>query len=88
MGAGQSTSGLVACLTLSIPPSLFATQNSDPLYKIRDVNQYNLDISVNPVAVTFPQTINPVSAIVKCAASNKVNVQAKGGGHSYGNYGM
>jgi FAD binding domain len=88
MGAGHSTSGLVSCLTSSIPSSLVATQSSNLLYKIEDVHQYNLDISINPVAVTFPQTVDHVSAIIKCAAANKVNVQAKGGGHSYGNYGM
>jgi FAD/FMN-containing dehydrogenase len=87
MGASQSTSGLVSCLTSSIPSSLVATQSSDLLYKIKDVHQYNLAISIKPIAVTFPQTVNQVSAIVQCAAANKVNVQARGGGHSYGNYG-
>ena len=88
MGASQSTSALVSCLTSSIPSSLVATQSSDLLYKVNDVRPYNLAISVNPIAVTYPQTVSHVSSIVKCAAANKVNVQAKGGGHSYGNYGM
>lgn len=29
-----------------------------------------------------------VAAVVKCAADNRYPVQAKSGGHSYGNYGV
>lgn len=42
------------------------------------------DIKVEPIAVTRPETTEEVSAFVKCAADNNVNVQAKSGGHSYG----
>jgi len=34
--------------------------------------------------VTRPQNAQDVSGFVKCAADNKVRVQAKSGGHSYG----
>ncbi|KAH7363491.1 FAD binding domain-containing protein [Plectosphaerella cucumerina] len=66
---------------------------SDPLYQIKWVDRYNLltspwDIKVEPIAVTRPETTEEVAAFVKCAAENDVNVQAKSGGHSYGNYGV
>lgn len=55
----------------------------NPLYQISWVNRYNLDISVEPVAVTRPETAQDVSDIVKCAVANSVKVQPKSGGHSY-----
>ncbi|KAI5863319.1 putative glucooligosaccharide oxidase [Durotheca rogersii] len=59
-----------------------------PLYQISWVNRYNLDIPVEPIAVTRPQTAQDVSDFVKCAVTNDVKVQAKSGGHSYANYGL
>jgi FAD/FMN-containing dehydrogenase len=58
------------------------------LYQIAWVKPYNLDIEVTPVAVIRPTTAEDISAIVKCAVSNNVKVQAKSGGHSYGNFGL
>ncbi|KAJ5287256.1 FAD linked oxidase N-terminal [Penicillium angulare] len=58
------------------------------LYQEVDVNRYNLNIPVTPAAVTFPTSTDQVAAIVKCAADNGYPVQAKSGGHSYGNYGL
>lgn len=58
------------------------------LYQQVVVNPYNLNIPVTPAAVTFPISSNQVAAIVKCAANNGYPVQARSGGHSYGNYGM
>lgn len=57
-----------------------------PLYQLLDVHPYNLDISVAPIAVTYPKTADQVAAIVACAGSD-FKVQARGGGHSYANYG-
>lgn len=57
------------------------------LYQFEDVKAYNLDIPIVPAAVTFPETAEQVSVIVKYAASVNVKVQARSGGHSYGNYG-
>lgn len=48
---------------------------------------YNLNIPILPAAVTYPSNTKEVSGIVKCAAEGNYKVQAKGGGHSYGNYG-
>jgi FAD/FMN-containing dehydrogenase len=60
---------------------------SDPFYQISDVKPYNLNIGVTPAAVSVPASAAQVAAIVKCAADRGYNVQAKSGGHSYGNYG-
>ncbi|CAJ2510280.1 Uu.00g061800.m01.CDS01 [Anthostomella pinea] len=61
---------------------------NNPLYQISWVNRYNLDIDVEPIAVTRPETADDVSGFVKCAAANNVKVQPKSGGHSYANYGV
>ncbi|KAJ5960834.1 uncharacterized protein N7479_007984 [Penicillium vulpinum] len=52
------------------------------------VNRYNLNIPTTPAAVAFPTSSQQVAAIVKCAAEHGYPVQAKSGGHSYGNYGL
>lgn len=59
-----------------------------PFYQINDVKLYNLNFPVTPAAVTFPETTEQVAEIVKCAADGGYKVQAKSGGHSYGNYGI
>ncbi|KAI1373389.1 Glucooligosaccharide oxidase [Hypoxylon crocopeplum] len=60
----------------------------NPLYQISWVNRYNLDIPVEPVAVTRPDTAQDVSDFIKCAVANNVKVQPKSGGHSYANFGV
>jgi hypothetical protein len=88
MGSGHSAPvGLQSCLQAAIPSNLVSSASTNLLYKLTDVKPYNLNVPVAPVAVTYPQTTAHVQAIIKCAAANKVNVQAKGGGHSYANYG-
>lgn len=85
MGNTPSTA-LGQCLNSAIGGKLIAFPNK-PLYQLTDVKPYNLDIDVSPVAVTYPQTDDHVAAIIKCASSNGAKVQARSGGHSYGNYG-
>ncbi|CAI7655278.1 unnamed protein product [Penicillium glandicola] len=52
------------------------------------VNRYNLNIPITPAAIAFPTSSQQVAAIVKCATENGYPVQARSGGHSYGNYGL
>ncbi|KAF2431765.1 putative glucooligosaccharide oxidase [Tothia fuscella] len=85
MGNAPSTP-LGSCLDSAIGSSLLALPNK-PLYQLTDVKPYNLDISVAPVAITYPKTEDHVAAIIKCASSNGAKVQARSGGHSYGNHG-
>jgi hypothetical protein len=47
------------------------------------VNPYNQARIVKPAAVIRPKSPEDIAAIVKCAATNNVKVQAKSGGHSY-----
>ncbi|KAK7443398.1 hypothetical protein CaCOL14_012134 [Colletotrichum acutatum] len=61
---------------------------NDPLFQLNWVKPYNLDIPVEPIAVTKPSTTEDVAGFVKCAADNNVKVQAKSGGHSYANFGI
>ncbi|CRG91115.1 hypothetical protein PISL3812_08163 [Talaromyces islandicus] len=68
--------------------ALLATFPTTPLYQELDVKPYNLDHPVTPAAVTFPETIQQIANIVKCAAEADIKVQARSGGHSYANYGI
>ncbi|KAI0181117.1 putative glucooligosaccharide oxidase [Hypoxylon sp. FL1284] len=88
MGQGPSTP-LSACLdAVCNGRDNCVAYPDNPLYQTSWVKRYNLDISVEPVAVTRPDTSEDVSNIVKCAVANSVKVQAKSGGHSYANYGL
>lgn len=58
------------------------------LYQATAVDVYNLNIPVTPAAVTYPQSADEVAAVVKCASEYDYKVQARSGGHSFGNYGM
>ncbi|KAJ7483161.1 hypothetical protein FB451DRAFT_1169792 [Mycena latifolia] len=85
--ASQPGSPLQVCLN-----NVFASNKGgvsypqDFLYQFMDVNPYNTNIPVNPAAVTRPTTSEDVAKIVQCAVASAVKVQARSGGHSYGNY--
>ncbi|KAJ5949670.1 FAD linked oxidase N-terminal [Penicillium verhagenii] len=83
-----SANNLKPCLQEAVAGSGRVAFAGDLFYQAVDVEIYNLDIPVTPAAVSFPTTVEQVSAIVKCAADNGYPVQAKSGGHSYGNYGL
>ncbi|KAF2189833.1 Glucooligosaccharide oxidase [Zopfia rhizophila CBS 207.26] len=88
MGNTSSTA-VQKCLTSAVGgnTALWAYKGT-PLYQLNHVKPYNLDIPVTPAVVTYPQTVDHVAAIVKCAADNNLKVQPRSGGHSYGNYGL
>lgn len=73
-------------LLKSIPKKLIALPGKDD-YHLEDVKPYNKEINSVPVAVAYPTTAEEVQAIIKCANIFNVKVQARCGGHSYGNYG-
>jgi FAD/FMN-containing dehydrogenase len=58
------------------------------LYQFEDAKPYNLDYPIIPAAVTYPKTAEQIAQIVGYAASVNLKVQARSGGHSYGNYGI
>ncbi|KAJ5133988.1 FAD linked oxidase N-terminal [Penicillium atrosanguineum] len=84
----SSSDNLKSCLQYALTDSGSVAFPGDPFYQISDVKVYNLNIPITPAAVTFPTSSQQVAAIVKCAADNGYHVQAKSGGHSYGNYGL
>ena len=57
------------------------------LYQTTAVHEYNLNIPVTPAAITYPETSEQIAAVVKCASEYDYKVQARSGGHSFGNYG-
>ncbi|KAJ5675572.1 hypothetical protein N7462_008469 [Penicillium macrosclerotiorum] len=61
--------------------------NGDPFFHSRVPPLYNTNVPVTPALVTFPETSSQVAQIVQCAAANGYKVQARSGGHSYGNHG-
>jgi FAD/FMN-containing dehydrogenase len=73
-------------LLKSIPKNLVRFPGSVN-YQLEFVKAYNKTFPTVPVAVTFPTTAEEVQAIVKVANQFNLKVQARGGGHSYGNYG-
>ena len=60
---------------------------SNPFYQLDYVKPYNLDIPINPIAVTRPGDSQQIADVVQCAVAAGAKVQARSGGHSYGNYG-
>ncbi|KAF4991022.1 hypothetical protein FGRMN_8101 [Fusarium graminum] len=49
---------------------------------------FNIEFPVIPAAIIRPENTIEVSETVKCAKQHGYRVQAKSGGHSYGNYGL
>jgi FAD/FMN-containing dehydrogenase len=58
----------------------------DLLYQFKSVKPYNQDIDTTPAAVVRPSNSADVAEVVRCAVASEVKVQARSGGHSYGNY--
>lgn len=86
---GNSPSALNQCLTAAVGGNAdLVAFSGEPLYQILDVKPYNLDIPVDPAAITYPETNEQVAEIVKCAVANNMKVQARSGGHSYANFCM
>ncbi|KAK2757092.1 hypothetical protein FQN54_005061 [Arachnomyces sp. PD_36] len=88
MGNTTSTVGRECLLSAVGGNGAFVSFQDEPLYDITAVHEFNLNFPVEPAAVTYPETTEQVSAIVKCAAQFDFKVQARSGGHSFGNYGL
>lgn len=87
MGASQSALEKAIKAALGDDDGLYAFP-AKPFYQIDNVKPYNLSIPIKPAAITYPKTAAQVAAIIKCAVEAKLKVQARSGGHSYGNYCM
>ncbi|KAG5920119.1 hypothetical protein E4U42_006308 [Claviceps africana] len=87
MGAGPSTP-LQQCLdSVCNGRSGCVRYPGQPFYQMSWVKPYNKAIGITPAAVIRPNTADEVAEAVKCAAKQGVYVQARSGGHSYGNFG-
>ncbi|CAM1505033.1 Fc.00g106700.m01.CDS01 [Cosmosporella sp. VM-42] len=88
MGNHQSNP-LTTCLdAVCAGRSSCVSYPGDLLYQLTWVKPYNLDIPVTPAAVIRPRNAEEVSSIVNCARENGAKVQARSGGHSFGNFGI
>jgi FAD/FMN-containing dehydrogenase len=87
MGNTTSIAAGRDCLVSAVGGAHVAFQDS-LLYQATAVELYNLNIPVTPAAVTYPQSKDEIAAVVKCASDYDYKVQARSGGHSFGNYGM
>ncbi|KAF5676574.1 glucooligosaccharide oxidase [Fusarium heterosporum] len=54
----------------------------------RSITPWNVRLTYTPAAVAIPDTIEQIQIAVNCGIKNKVRVTAKGGGHSFGSYGL
>ncbi|KAH7162180.1 FAD binding domain-containing protein [Dactylonectria estremocensis] len=88
MGHGQSSPSKTCLDAVCGNRAGCVSYPSDPLYQLSWVKPYNLDVPVTPAAVLRPDTAQDVVDAVKCATENGFKVQAKSGGHSYGNLGL
>ncbi|KAH6606965.1 fad-binding [Trichoderma cornu-damae] len=87
MGSSNSTlSPIEACLSAICNGRIecyhMPTSNLDQSWN----KLYNLALDQYPRAIIRPNTADEVSQAVKCAKQNGYKVQARGGGHSYGNF--
>ncbi|KAF7309498.1 Reticuline oxidase [Mycena indigotica] len=85
--ASQPGSPLQLCLN-NVLPTAAVSYPQTFLYEPIAVKTYNTRIPVIPAAVTRPSTTKDIVGILNCAAASDVKVQARSGGHSYGNYGL
>ncbi|KAK5989719.1 FAD-linked oxidoreductase sorD [Cladobotryum mycophilum] len=67
-------------------PNTWMLKNWD--YQRDWVKPYNLEVPMKPLAVVRPINAIEVAMSVKCANDVDVKVQARSGGHSYGNLGL
>lgn len=54
----------------------------------RSIKPWNVRLAYTPAAVATPHTIEQIQVAVNCGIKNRVRVTAKGGGHSFGSYGL
>ncbi|KAF2135574.1 Glucooligosaccharide oxidase [Aplosporella prunicola CBS 121167] len=83
---GAVTASFRSCLTTAVGSDAKVAFAGDFLYQFTDVKPYNLDIPVTPAAVAYPDSAEQVAAIIACAVDHGHKVQARSGGHSFGNY--
>ncbi|KAM0498525.1 hypothetical protein ACHAP8_006147 [Fusarium lateritium] len=87
MGNGNSTPFQDCLNSICTNGSACVRYPSDPRF-IWWSKPFNVEFPVVPAAIIQPDTVIQVAETVKCANKYGYKVQAKSGGHSYGNYGL
>lgn len=72
------------CLKSASVPTL-ASGSADYTQSIKPFNQR---VTFKPAAYAVPTTVKHVQDAIACGATNKIQVTAKSGGHSYGSHGL
>ncbi|CAG7930788.1 unnamed protein product [Penicillium olsonii] len=88
MGNTTSIAAGRDCLVSAVGGHAGVSFQDQLLYQTTAVEAYNLNIPVTPAAITYPQSADEVASILKCASDFDYKVQARSGGHSFGNYGL
>lgn len=52
------------------------------------ITPWNLRVTYTPALVAIPRSIDQVQSAVSCGINGSMRVTAKGGGHSYGSFGL
>ncbi|KAI8407779.1 hypothetical protein FOFC_10706 [Fusarium oxysporum] len=81
---GSKSSSLTSCLTDANVP--FIVEGSKDWKQ--SIRPWNVRLTYTPAAVAIPRTIEQIQIAVTCGINSKVRVTAKGGGHSFGSYGI
>jgi FAD/FMN-containing dehydrogenase len=79
-------SNLKSCLKAAVGGDSSRVAFPDLFFDFLHVKRYNLYYNVKPAAVAYPLNATEVGALVKCGAQNNVKIQARSGGHSFGDY--
>ncbi|KAG8747633.1 hypothetical protein FRC10_000176 [Ceratobasidium sp. 414] len=77
---------VTSCLTSSGSGGTIVTPSSSSYTTARAA--FNQRLSYKPAAIAYPNSPADVQKYVKCAASNKIPVVGRSGGHSYAAYGV
>ena len=80
----EAPTTLEACIDAAGIPNAFV---SDPNWAA-SISPWQLRIKPTPSGVIFPTTHAQIAAGLKCAVDRGIKVSARGGGHSYGSYGV
>ncbi|EOD48226.1 putative glucooligosaccharide protein [Neofusicoccum parvum UCRNP2] len=85
--AAVPSASLQSCLLTAVgTDETLVAFPDETLYQANDVHPYNLDIPVTPAAVVYPDSAQMIADIVGCAVQYGNKVQARTGGHGFGNY--
>ncbi|KPM36010.1 hypothetical protein AK830_g10562 [Neonectria ditissima] len=75
-------------LTICLTDAQVSFLGPDSADWAEEISTYNLRLPYTPAAVAIPKDVDQIQASVLCGVQNNVRVSAKGGGHSFGSYGL